>query len=285
MTSSPDRLRRLVAKLGISALLAGWTLLSVDCEALFPRQSWNQEWGSMVPHKSFPGDCGICHIPERWDVIREEFDFDHEKETGYALNGAHGLAACLRCHNDRGPVLVYVQRGCAGCHVDPHQGNLGMECTRCHNEDHWDPIGLIADHARTRFPLSGAHAISPCEDCHERAPVGEYRGAPVECHFCHQDEAARAVPNHVINGWQRDCTRCHDLVTWQQAPGFNHDFFPLDGAHAALNCTQCHPGGRFVPIPNTCFSCHQQDYLAAPNHVANGFSTDCTLCHNTTAWR
>jgi hypothetical protein len=93
------------------------------------------------------------------------------------------------------------------------------------------------------------------------------------------------VPNHVINGWQRDCTRCHDYTSWARAPGFSHDFFPLTGAHATLNCVQCHPGGRFVPIPTTCFACHQQDYLAAPNHVSNGFSTSCELCHNTTAWK
>lgn len=261
-------------------------LLLVRCDALFPRQSWNLEWGTMVPHKTFPGDCGVCHVPERWDIIREDFAFDHEKETGYALEGAHNLAACLRCHNDRGPVTIYLARGCGGCHVDPHQGTLGIECQGCHNQDSFEPTGLVTDHARTRFPLEGAHAITPCESCHERSVVGEFRGAPVECHLCHQRDAAKAQPNHVLNGWQYDCQRCHDLVTWNQAPGFNHDsFFPLLGAHAAADCTQCHPGGRFVPIPNTCFSCHQQDYLTAPNHVANGLSTDCSECHNTVAWK
>lgn len=260
-------------------------LLSVQCETMFPRQSWNREWGTMVPHKTFPGDCGLCHVPERWDVIREDFQFDHEKETGYALEGAHSLAACLRCHNDRGPVGIYLARGCGGCHVDPHQGSLGLECTRCHDQEDWSPAGLIADHARTRFPLSGPHAVAPCESCHERATVGQFRGAPVECQFCHQEEAARALPNHLINGWQRDCERCHDLGGWERAPGFRHDGFPLTGAHAGLSCLQCHPNGRFVPISTACFSCHQQDYIAAPNHVAGGFSTDCTQCHNTVAWR
>ena len=147
------------------------------------------------------------------------------------------------------------------------------------------PTGLIADHARTRFPLAGAHAIAPCEGCHDRATAGQFRGAPVECHFCHQHESARAVPNHWINGWQRDCERCHDIISWARAPGFSHAFFPLTGAHATVSCLGCHPGGRFVPIATDCFSCHQQDYLAAPNHVSSGYSTDCTACHNTTAWK
>lgn len=285
MKSSLDRTRQSFARIAAAVLLASWMLLSVQCDAVFPRQSWNREWGNMVPHKKFPADCGICHVPDRWDVIRGDFEFDHEKETGYALEGAHALAACLRCHNDRGPVKVYLERGCGGCHVDVHQGTLGMECTRCHNQDNWSPVGLVLDHARTRFPLSGAHAVAPCEGCHPRATVGIYVGAPVECHFCHQEQVARAVPNHVVNGWQRDCTRCHDLTTWNRAPGFSHDFFPLTGAHATVSCIQCHPGGRFVAIPTTCFSCHQRDYIAAPNHVSNGFSTDCTQCHNTTAWK
>ncbi len=286
MRLSLAQIQPLFARAACAVLLLAWTLLSVQCETVLPRQSWNLEWGTMVPHTKFPGDCGICHVPERWDIIRDDFEFDHAMETGYALEGAHKVAACLRCHNDRGPVQAYLARGCGGCHVDFHQGSLGLDCTKCHNEDHWNPIGLILDHARTRFPLTGPHAVAPCESCHERATVGEFRGAQVECHFCHQEEAARAVPNHVINGWQRDCTRCHNHLTWAQAPGFNHDnFFPLTGAHLNLSCLQCHPGGRFVPISPLCFSCHQQDYIAAPNHVADGYSTNCTDCHNTVAWK
>lgn len=284
MKSSPTRIQQLLARVATIVCLVAWTLIAVQCEAIFPRQSWNLEWGTMVPHQSFPGDCGICHVPERWDVIKDDFAFDHGKETGYELIGAHSRAACLRCHNDRGPVQAYLARGCGGCHYFTHEGRLGMDCTRCHNQDHWAPTGLIADHATTRFPLTGPHAVAPCEGCHQQATVGIYRGAPVECHFCHQEEAARAVPNHVINGWQRDCTRCHNLLTWNRAPGFSHDFFPLTGAHAALSCIQCHPGGRFVAIPNTCFACHEQDYTAAPNHVTNNFSTNCSDCHNTFAW-
>jgi len=285
MRSSPVRRQQSFARIAALILLLAWTLLSVQCQQLFPPQGWNRRWGTMVPHTTFPGDCGICHVSERWDVIREDFHFDHGMETGYVLEGAHADAACLRCHNDRGPVMTYLARGCSGCHVDFHQGTLGMECTRCHTQDNWLPSGLVLDHARTRFPLAGPHAVAPCESCHEQAPEGLYRGAPVECHFCHQEEAAAAVPNHPVNGWQRNCERCHDFFSWTQAPGFSHDFFPLTGAHATVNCIQCHPGGRFVPIPTDCFACHQQDYINAPNHVANNYSTNCTDCHNTIAWR
>jgi hypothetical protein len=265
--------------------MIAWTLASVQCQQVVPRQSWDLEWGHMVPHKTFPADCSICHLPERWDVIRDDFQFDHEKETGYALEGAHAEATCLRCHNDRGPVKTYLARGCGGCHTDFHQGTLGMECTRCHDQDTWAPTGLIAEHARTRFPLAASHAVAPCESCHLRATTGEFRGAPVECALCHQRDAAGAVPNHVINNWVRGCENCHDITTFSSAPGFNHDGFPLTNSHSGLSCLQCHPGGRFVPISTDCFPCHQQDYIAAPNHVANNLSTRCTDCHNTAAWK
>ncbi|MEM7163935.1 MAG: cytochrome c3 family protein [Planctomycetota bacterium] len=250
---------------------------------LTPRHRWNEKWGPMVPHHTFPGDCSTCHISADWQELREDFTFDHAEETGYALTGAHDGAACLRCHNDRGPVQGYVERGCGGCHVDPHKSTLGIDCERCHNEVHWEPIGAIADHANTRFPLIASHALTTCESCHQRATVGDYRGAPVECHLCHQTEASQASPNHVINGWVTGCEDCHTPAAWAGAQ-INHDFFPLVGGHAGLACGQCHPNEQFVAIPNDCFSCHQNDYTAAPNHVALNFPTTCELCHNINAW-
>ena len=279
-----NRARSALRLVAVALAATGCLLVLVDCEGIAPRHSWSRRWGPTVPHTTFPSDCGICHSSEDWKVLREDFQFDHLKETGYALEGAHEQAACLRCHNDRGPVEVYVRRGCGGCHVDIHSGTLGAECTRCHNQEIWAPVGLILDHAQTRFPLVGVHAITPCETCHDRATVGEYRNTPVECQFCHRFDAVNAFPNHVVNGWNRDCERCHTPLAWTTET-FSHDQFPLVGGHAGVDCLQCHPGGRFQGTPNDCFSCHQNDYVNAPNHVAGNFSTICTDCHNTTAWK
>ena len=192
----------------ISAGLFGCTFFYDGTD---PRPQWSEEWGPMVPHHTFPADCSLCHYPDQWDVIRDDFEFDHAKETGFALEGAHAGASCLRCHNDRGPVEVYMERGCGGCHVDPHGSTLGFDCEKCHGQTWWEPQGLITEHNRLRFPLMGAHALADCEACHERATVGEFRGAPVECHLCHQREARLAQPNHVINGWIRGCEECHSV--------------------------------------------------------------------------
>lgn len=274
--------REVAGRLAIAALILAFFLL-VNCDTLAPRHSWSRKWGPMVPHQTFPGDCGICHVSDRWDVLREDFSFDHAAETGFTLEGAHTEAACLRCHNDRGPVKVYVDRGCGGCHVDPHQGNLGLTCTECHNQDIWEPTVLVAEHASTNFALVGMHALTPCENCHTRATVGEFRGTPFQCHFCHQQDMARAIPNHAINGWVVDCENCHGPENWQ-ARGFDHSAFPLLGGHAGVDCLQCHTNGLFAGTNPACFACHQNDYVTAPNHVANNFSTDCTLCHNIFAW-
>jgi hypothetical protein len=147
-------------------------IFAINCRPDVPRESWSKHWGPLVPHKTFPGDCSICHVTDSWDTLKKDFSFDHKAQTGYPLEGAHTEAACLRCHNDRGPVMAYVNRGCGGCHPDPHASALGLDCQRCHSQTDWTPTGLIAEHARTRFHLVAAHAVAPCESCHLQAAVG-----------------------------------------------------------------------------------------------------------------
>ena len=254
------------------------------CRLFVPQEGWSQKWGPLVPHTSFPGDCGICHVPERWDQLHDDFSFDHEKETGYRLEGAHAAAACLRCHNDRGPVEAYVARGCAGCHVDPHAASMGMDCMRCHSQDNWRPVGLIAEHAQTRFPLMGVHAITQCESCHTGAAAGEFQGASTQCAICHQEDLALAVsPDHISSGWTTDCQECHAPASWAGAR-IRHDFFALSGGHGGLDCTQCHSSGSFSGLSADCNSCHSENYDLAPNHVAQNYSRNCEQCHNINDW-
>ena len=268
-----------------------WLLLTVlaaggiiGCAAvIMPRNNWSEEWGPMVPHETFPADCSECHGSKNWTDIKEDFTFDHGAETGLHLVGAHNEAQCLRCHNDRGPVSAYLDRGCGGCHSDPHKSALGNDCQNCHNEHWWQPDGLIAEHAKTSFPLVGAHGLAACETCHDRAPVGDYRGTPTECHHCHQREAYLAQPNHAVNQWVRGCEECHDVADWR-AVNFTHSTFPLVGGHVDAQCTSCHVGGLIAGTPTDCYSCHQNDYVNAADHVTNGLSTNCTDCHDTVDW-
>jgi hypothetical protein len=234
-------------------LLALCCVLVATCRSTTPRNGWTKRWGPLVPHKTFPADCGICHLPDGWDTLRPGFSFDHLKETGVPLEGAHARAACLRCHNDIGPVTEFVARGCAGCHEDIHQGRLGNTCTRCHDQESWRAGGLVAEHARTGFPLAG-------------------------------DDVQRATsPDHTANGWVTSCERCHFPTGWGGA-NFTHHFFPLTGGHAGLDCTRCHTGGTFTPISRACDSCHADDYNGAPNHVSSNYPRTCENCHSTFTW-
>jgi hypothetical protein len=204
---------RLAAALALASLAAA-------C-ALAPRESaerhrWWSGLGPVLPHDSFPADCTLCHLPQSWNRLRSDFDFDHEAETGIPLRGAHEGALCLRCHNDRGPVADFWAQGCQGCHEDVHLGELGPRCASCHDERSFVPAGQFELHYRTRFPLVGAHAQTACRRCHPGTEVGRFRPVDVACASCHQADLARTT-NHVGLGWVDRCDRCHMPTAWKQA--------------------------------------------------------------------
>jgi hypothetical protein len=247
------------------AVLAGLALLlACVSDREVPVHGWWKDRGPIVRHDSFPENCSLCHKGQSWTELVEDFEFDHEGETGQALLGAHARAKCLRCHNDRGPVQLFARRGCAGCHEDVHRGQIGADCARCHGEENWSPEGQIAEHRRTRFPLTGAHAAAPCWRCHVNAQSGEFSQLDVRCVSCHRAELALAQdPDHAALFWTQDCERCHLPTTWGGA-GFRHDVFAFG-----------------------CVTCHLEDYQSAldPPHTRDSFPSACQLCHLNESWR
>ena len=213
-------LRQRASALAMTFALA---CLAVAClttppEELKPVHDWWAARGPVVPHDSFPTDCELCHVGDKWNELTDSFQFDHEKETGVALSGAHADAQCLRCHNDRGPIEIFTARGCAGCHEDFHAGRLGDDCAQCHEEITWRPYGQIARHSQTRFPLVGIHAATACQRCHISAEVGKFLPVDTNCVTCHRQDLVRAQnPNHLLLGWRQDCHKCHLPTTWNQA--------------------------------------------------------------------
>ena len=265
-TETSGRIGRRAALGGVAAL----ALVLASCFGMFTRarekvkpQQWDSSRGPVVPHDSFPTDCTLCHEGKDWHSIRKDFVFDHAKQTGTALAGAHAEAECLRCHNDRGPAAQFSKRGCSGCHEDVHRGALDRNCGSCHSEATWQPGGVFAQHAQTRFPLSGAHIAVACFRCHKESQVGNFRDVSPRCEACHQADLARATkPNHALMGITSDCQRCHKPVAWTGAT-FNH-----------------------AGIVSGCITCHQADFNLAntkdPNHAAN--PTSCEICHSTGSW-
>ena len=261
----------------------------VACANLVPRKGWSPDQGPVVPHDTFPADCSLCHESGSWNKIKADFSFDHEKETGVKLNGAHDTAQCLLCHNDRGPVKQFAEKGCRGCHEDVHRGQLGALCQQCHNEDTWRPLQSIAEHARTRFPLIGGHAAVDCTSCHPNASDGVFVNASIECEACHAKDVTRSPSvDHIALGLTQGCNRCHTPVSWTPASFVHPASFPLTAGHGGVNCNSCHTTpGVFTGLSTDCVSCHLPNFQATtnPNHVAAGFSTNCKSCHNTAGWQ
>jgi hypothetical protein len=204
----------LLATLVASTLLAFGACVVPDSKS-GERHRWWAGLGPVLPHDTFPADCKLCHVGDGWNVLTTNFSFDHARETGVPLEGAHARASCLRCHNDRGPVSVFAAKGCVGCHQDIHQADLGPDCRRCHDEQTWEPRNQVVLHERTRFALTGAHATVACHKCHPGAYVGNFLPTDTECVSCHRrDLLGTNNPNHVALGFVDHCEKCHGPTDW-----------------------------------------------------------------------
>ena len=84
---------------------------------------------SDVHQGSLGQDCATCHSPNGWQV----WEFDHDKQTRFALTGRHGALSCGDCHRDSARSMK-LPRDCASCHRDDdaHLGQFGTQCQRCH---------------------------------------------------------------------------------------------------------------------------------------------------------
>jgi hypothetical protein len=168
--------------------------------------------------------------------------------------------------------------------ANPH-GDYKEDCSLCHSARGWKPVHISKKFDHSRFlPLVGAHASINCTQCHKSL---DFSMASTACNDCHAD-----VHNGELG---TDCARCHgtrsfvdrnDHIRLHRATRF-----PLQGAHVSLDCEMCHKlaapdAYTYVNTPADCYSCHEADFQKTTNpaHVANGFSTDCTQCHDQVAW-
>ena len=254
--------------------------------------------GAANPHGDLAIACEACHTATAWTPLRDEIDFDHDRQTAFPLAGRHRQADCASCHLDlRFDAPEAAPSDCATCHLDVHRGMLGGDCQTCHGTTDFGLVNGQQIHARTAFPLTGSHLQVSCESCHAGGAggaLGPALGAlPTDCMACHADDyaatAATAV-DHAAAGFPTDCETCHTTVAFAGQP-FDHPTaargFALVGAHEALPCSACHTSGLeplFQPASqDDCLTCHAADAAAAPvDHT--GFPTTCTQCHTVNAW-
>ncbi|MEW5740025.1 MAG: cytochrome c3 family protein [Myxococcota bacterium] len=262
--------------------------------------------------------CQSCHTPVSWHTIKstsQEREF-HEK-TRFPLKGAHVDVECQACHGpwpgQSAKFKNLAFEACTDCHADAHLGQLGVkgkppDCTTCHTVDGFSPAKYgLPEHAKTKYPLEGAHAVVPCDACHqqtqalaknipravqldlkrkkrpERFSLAAFRFTKdtKACDSCHED-----VHKGQFSKFSGGCTGCHEVASFAKVT-FDHtknSRYPLEGAHAKVGCSKCHfapkPGLAVVykPLETVCTACHVDEHAGQFATAANA-PTDCERCH------
>ena len=165
----------------------------------------------------------------------------------------------------------------------PHGPTLNLPCENCHSATAWRPIKANPefDHDKTKYPLRGMHEKVECTQCHVK-PV--FTNAGKNCQDCHTDVHQRKMGTN--------CAQCHTVQGWNtavQQVKEHQNRFPLLGAHAAVQCEDCHKGaavGQFKGLSTACVSCHRADFQKTtnPNHVTSQFPQNCQMCHTFDSW-
>ncbi len=258
----------------------------------------------------FAADCATCHGTAGWDRY-ERTRFDHER-TAYPLRGRHAALACEKCHVPGRPLTMKHDR-CADCHVDAHFGQLALRadhgrCETCHDVSAFAPARFgPEDHAKTAYPLAGAHQAVACNACHRpvtgdalrRIPglaataagrTVQLRFAATRCADCHRDPHLGEVDRYTKKG---GCEACHRVESWRQA-AFDHSVtrFALAGAHQRAKCAGCHTkvdAGtprervRYAALPLECTGCHQDPHQGQLTRA--GLASPCERCHTAESWK
>jgi hypothetical protein len=241
--------------------------------------------------------CETCHSTAGWrGALRA--GFDHAR-TAYPLEGRHAMLACERCHAAGRPLRMAHAR-CTDCHADAHAGQLahrpdGGACESCHDVAGFRPARFgVDEHAKTEYPLTGAHLAVACDRCHQKTtPPGghgvkktvQLRFASTRCGQCHRDPHGAGLTRLVA---ESGCEACHDVASWRTVE-FDHasTTYPLTGRHADVGCAQCHREAtaaatpahlRFAGVSRTCEGCHRDPHQG---QFDRGAGTGCDRCHTT----
>lgn len=289
-----------LALFGAALALGGWRPRPVHAEG---RDEDARRHDSLIQGM----DCSACHTPDGWTMAPGDGrggGFDHAR-TGFPLVGRHAAVTCIACHAPGREV----RQDCASCHRSPHQGRLSRDCGGCHVPRTWESARAVVMHARTRLPLTGAHLLADCTQCHRRTGERQWTSPPVDCVACHEAEVrnARVHPDHLGRDggapFPRDCAICHRTSTWSpafvqldiapihsplaardaiargEAPRDHELRFPIrTGAHRGLDCRTCHARPA-VPRDVRCTGCHAHAGAAlARDHAGQAVPTAATAC-------
>jgi hypothetical protein len=191
---------------------------------------------------------------------------------------------------------------CTSCHLDAHGAQLpGTACESCHSDLSWQALRYDRTrHATTTLPLEGRHATLACADCHATARKGlpalptsatvgtagiHFRLTETRCAACHADP-------HLVAGEVRrrdttlTCGDCHSAAAFRPSTigleSHARFAFPLEGAHRAVPCRDCHsglPASSVITAARASLVRAGVPLARVPLGVPKG--TSCASCHQT----
>ena len=271
-----------------------------------------------------PVDCAACHVVDDWRPA--SYTVAQHRNTKYPLEGKHQQVPCAACHVKNPPGIPAAQLGTAGvwmrpvaatcrdCPGDDHETQLANRpdrgaCDVCHRVSGWTPSTFsVAQHATLRLKLEGRHAEIACAACHGpgrkllpplpplkvigRAGVA-FKLKEIECAACHIDPHDGRYPR---------CLDCHGLRSFRPSTvgiaSHQRYQFPLEGAHAAVPCIDCHGEMKhdsaasslvlvrwtssrllFTTPKGGCEACHTTP------HGTQFAGRTCDVCHGTDVFR
>lgn len=142
-------------------------------------------------------------------------------------------------------------------------------------------------------PLAAPHAeidtLTGCTECHAPAQGP----APDRCMRCHDDvreQVSTSSGFHANKG--TNCQKCHPEHRGRDFPlvrieqnDFDHSQtrFPLEGAHARAECSDCHTkAGEWKGLKTECVACHDDPHGASKSK--RSLLDGCESCHDAEAW-
>jgi len=236
----------------------------------------------MTLHReTYGGDCLACH--DGLDTMAQFSLSDHAKI--FPLDGRHQETTCESCHMDGR--FEGTPQDCNACHAEPdiHLGLFEDNCAACHTPDDWLPATLngkpFVHDEHTLFSLvthitNYDGAAFTCVTCH--AANDQFVFTDSQCADCHAAAEPQFVADHTAQ-FGADCMTCHDGTG--NVANFDHALvWPLEGRHAAIECTDCHINRVFKDTSSECAACHEE-----PAIHAGVFGLDCGNCHTAVAWQ
>lgn len=244
-------------------------------------------------HQSKLGsDCATCH---GFNSFENPKSYDHSK-TRFPLKGKHKTVSCDECHRTINKGKVKVQNfekmkfaNCNDCHRDPHQNKFGQDCKSCHEETSFKVVRNKGNfnHNLTDFPLEGNHVSLDCKQCHKSGDMTKAL-AHASCSDCHKDyHEGQFTKNNI----KSDCKECHTTSGFEVGTytleQHNKSDFPLNAAHQATACVDCHLKGdkwNFRNIGEKCVDCHTNEHKG---YISEKYmpDDDCSQCHNEDNWK